>query len=288
MARGPISTLLAGASLFGVFSLTYAQSPCAQCHGEQTKLAASAHSGVECVACHPGHEKHPHSAAAPPACASCHSSVAGDWARSVHGRASRAGNAGAPACDTCHGKAHEAARARAQEFRKAVPDTCGMCHTEIAGQFRSSVHGKAVARGITQAPVCTDCHGEHSIEKPTSQASLVHPSHIRETCANCHGNVRLSRKFGLPADRIVSFDASYHGLATKAGSQTVASCASCHGFHNILASTDPNSTIHPKTCRPPAGIVMQARGHVLRWGRCTSGPAVASLLRCAGCANSTW
>jgi formate dehydrogenase gamma subunit len=56
----------------------------------------------------------------------------------------------------------------------------------------------------------------------------------------------------MAADRLVSFDASFHGLAAKAGSQTVANCASCHGVHNILRSSDPKSTINlnnlPKTC----------------------------------------
>src|SRR5262249_9219336 len=46
--------------------------------------------------------------------------------------------------------------------------------------------------------------------------------------------------------------ASYHGLASKLGSQVVANCASCHGVHNILPSTDPRSTINRanliKTC----------------------------------------
>jgi cytochrome b subunit of formate dehydrogenase len=70
----------------------------------------------------------------------------------------------------------------------------------------------------------------------------------------------LTRKFGLPSDRLVSFDSSYHGLAAKAGSQTVANCASCHGVHNILPSSDPKSTINPRNlpktcgqCHPGAG-----------------------------------
>src|ERR1022692_4616721 len=85
-----------------------------------------------------------------------------------------------------------------------------------------------------------------------NEASPVNSAHIRDTCGSCHGDVRLTRKFGLPSDRLVSFDSSYHGLASKAGSQTVANCASCHGVHNILASSDPKSTINarnlPKTC----------------------------------------
>jgi cytochrome b subunit of formate dehydrogenase len=72
--------------------------------------------------------------------------------------------------------------------------------------------------------------------------------------------VRLARKFGFPADRLVSFDASFHGLAAKSGSLTVANCASCHGVHNILPSSDPRSTVNAKNlaatcgrCHPGAG-----------------------------------
>jgi cytochrome b subunit of formate dehydrogenase len=186
--------------------------------------------------------------------------VAAQHARSAHGRALAAGNAAAPTCSVCHGSAHETKDTKSAEFHKAVPETCGMCHTEIAQQFRDSVHGQAVARGVTAAPVCTNCHGEHSILSPSSEASPVNPRHIRETCAQCHGNVQLSRRFGLSADRIISFDASYHGLAAKSGSQAVANCASCHGVHNILPSSDPRSTVNPKNlpatcghCHPGAG-----------------------------------
>jgi hypothetical protein len=135
-----------------------------------------------------------------------------------------------------------------------------MCHSEVAEQFRASVHGQALAHGVTQAPLCTDCHGEHRILKHTNAASPVNAAHIRDTCGSCHGDVRLTRKFGLPSDRLVSFDSSYHGLAAKAGSQTVANCASCHGVHNILPSSDPKSTINPRNlpktcgqCHPGAG-----------------------------------
>jgi cytochrome b subunit of formate dehydrogenase len=159
-----------------------------------------------------------------------------------------------------------------------------MCHNEVAEQYRASVHGQALARGVTQAPLCTDCHGEHRILKHTNAASPVNAAHIRDTCGSCHGDVRLTRKFGLPSDRLVSFDSSYHGLAAKAGSQTVANCASCHGVHNILASSDPKSTINaknlPKTCgqcHPGAGTrfaisqvhVAEGKGElpVMRWVR---------------------
>src|SRR5262249_20342447 len=125
-------------------------------------------------------------------------------------------------------------------------------HSEVAEQYRSSIHGQALARGVAQAPMCTDCHGEHKIIKPSQEASPVHASHIRETCGSCHGNVRLTRKFGLPSDRIISFDSSLHGLAARVGAQTVANCPSCHGVHNILPASDAKTTINaknlPATC----------------------------------------
>jgi cytochrome b subunit of formate dehydrogenase len=53
---------------------------------------------------------------------------------------------------------------------------------------------------------------------------------------------------------------SYHGLAGKKGSATVANCASCHGAHHILPSSDPKSSVSKKNlvqtcgqCHPGAG-----------------------------------
>jgi hypothetical protein len=56
--------------------------------------------------------------------------------------------------------------------------------------------------------------------------------------------VRLSREFGVAGRRATTYLESYHGLASKLGSQVVANCASCHGVHNILPSSDPRSTIN--------------------------------------------
>ena len=234
---------------------------CAGCHDQAKKLPKSAHAGLACDTCHESHDEYPHKAGVPkPQCANCHAGQAGDYEKGVHGQARKHGDESAPDCGLCHGSAHELVSPASPAFRMAVPDTCGMCHAAVADQYRSSVHGQALAKGITQAPLCTDCHGEHKIIKPSNAASPVNAANIRETCGSCHGDVRLSRKFGMPSDRLVSFDASYHGLAAKQGVQTVANCASCHGVHNILASSDPRSTINPKNlphtcgqCHPGAG-----------------------------------
>ena len=238
------SFILAGANAYAADGPV---ADCSSCHEQAQKLEKSAHAGLPCDTCHESHDQYPHPANIPkPQCASCHAEQAGDYALGVHGLARKNGNEGAPDCAMCHGSAHELLSPQSQAFRTAVPDTCGMCHSEVVDQYRTSVHGQALARGVTQAPICNDCHGEHKILKPGNSASTVNASHIRDTCGSCHGDVRLSSSFGLPSDRVVSFDASYHGLAGKAGSQTVANCSSCHGVHNILPSSDPKSTINPK------------------------------------------
>jgi formate dehydrogenase gamma subunit len=62
----------------------------------------------------------------------------------------------------------------------------------------------------------------------------------------------LTREFGVAGERVSSYKDSYHGLASELGSKVVANCASCHGVHNILPSSDSRSMISvnnlPKTC----------------------------------------
>jgi formate dehydrogenase gamma subunit len=234
---------------------------CATCHEQSKKITGSVHNSLGCASCHDKHETYPHPAGVEkPKCATCHEDVAGEHAKGVHGQELAKGNAAAPDCAMCHGDVHEVLKTTSLDFRTKVPETCGMCHSEVSGKFIKSVHGQALAAGIPEAPLCNDCHGEHGLLRPRDTRSPVNVLHIRETCGNCHGNVRLSRKFGLPSDRMISFDQSFHGLAAKAGAQTVANCASCHGVHNILPSSDNASTIHPtnlgKTCgqcHPGAG-----------------------------------
>src|SRR5215831_10725177 len=104
---------------------------CAECHDQAQKIAKSAHTGLDCTTCHDSHEKYPHPAGvAKPVCANCHTDQAGDYARS----------------------AHELLSPKTQAFRTSVPDTCSMCHTDVVDQYRASVHGKALARGVAEAP----------------------------------------------------------------------------------------------------------------------------------------
>ncbi len=182
---------------------------------------------------------------------------------SIHGRAVARGDEKAASCSECHSShAIQPGRdPRSKVSRQHVPSTCGACHAEIAKTYAASVHGQAMARGVSSAPVCTDCHGEHAILAPSEEGSLVNPVRVSSvTCGHCHGDERLATRFNLPAQNVQGYQDSFHGLAQRSGSKTVANCASCHGVHNILPSSDPRSTVNAGNlahtcgaCHPGAG-----------------------------------
>jgi len=163
---------------------------------------------------------------------------------SVHGAALTAGNAGAATCIDCHGS-HEMKRGIDPEARVSkshIPDTCAKCHGQIASEYDDSIHGLALARGNIEAPVCTDCHGEHNILLHSDPNSPVAAGNVSTmVCSPCHSSVRLTSKYGIASDRFQTFSDSYHGLALRGGSLEAANCTSCHGVHDIKPSSDPAS-----------------------------------------------
>jgi cytochrome b subunit of formate dehydrogenase len=273
---------------------TPAKVDCASCHADEVdKFKMSVHGvaraagnkeAATCVSCHGSpHEivvaSDPNSPVEhrniPKTCGSCHSQKfvmeSGgrsnapffSYEESVHGKATQAGSEKAAVCTDCHGS-HEilnAANAKSSIFKFNVPNTCAKCHDKVKTEFMASIHGQAIAKGVSSAPVCTDCHGIHGIKSHIDPNSSVSAQNLaRTTCAKCHEGVRLSQDFGIAGGRSSSYLASYHGLASRMGSKVVANCASCHGVHNILPSSDPASMINhanlAKTCgqcHPGAG-----------------------------------
>jgi formate dehydrogenase gamma subunit len=177
------------------------------------------------------------------------------YRESVHAKALAQGNVSAAVCTDCH-KSHDilpAADPQSPIAKVNIPVTCSKCHQAESAEFMQSVHGQAVTRGVSRSPACTDCHGIHAITSPIEQATAnVSTAVATDTCAGCHEGVALTREFGVAGERVSSYKDSYHGLASKLGSKVVANCASCHGVHNILPSTDPKSMISannlPQTC----------------------------------------
>jgi formate dehydrogenase gamma subunit len=177
------------------------------------------------------------------------------YRESVHAKALAQGNVSAAVCIDCH-NSHDilpASDARSPITKMNVPATCSKCHKAETAEFMQSVHGQAVTRGVSRSPVCTDCHGIHGITSPVEKATAHASTAVAtDTCAGCHEGVALTREFGVAGERVSSYRDSYHGLASQMGSRVVANCASCHGVHNILPSTDSRSMISasnlPQTC----------------------------------------
>lgn len=274
-----------------------ARPDCAACHGEAAEaLAAGIHGhterGPKCITCHTAHEvRRPHDPASPVSplrvietCARCHAATGKgavtpdslgvfvqQYGQSAHGRAiERAGLSVAANCQSCHGshEVHRAGDPLSPIHRDRIPETCGVCHTGVLATFQQSVHGKAVAAGDSVSPVCTDCHREHDIQPASAKESSVFPTHIAQMCTRCHDDAEIAHKYGMSRDRLVSFRGSYHGVASRFGETKVANCASCHGWHDILPSSDPRSRISQEHlaetcggCHPGAGANF-ARGRV--------------------------
>ena len=192
------------------------------------------------------------------ACLACHEK-AGDIAvrgyrASIHHALVAAGKTEAATCIDCHG-AHSIDHSQDPKSRAHhlnVPAACGHCHKKKKARYLESVHWKAAQQGFREAPVCTDCHGEHAILSEKDPASPVHAGNVTRTCAACHASERLASKFMIKADRVSSFQDSFHGLSMRLGDARVAHCASCHGAHAILPSSDPASRTNAanlgKTC----------------------------------------
>ncbi len=259
-----------------------AKPTCTTCHAdEQAKydtgvhgkaLAAGNGKSATCVKCHGNiHEilpsSDPKSRSAkiniPKMCGECHSQpmpgVSGRpavaYQESVHGKLVASGNDKAAVCSDCH-NAHDAKAAgdpTSSVFKANVPATCAKCHSKEQNDFAQSIHGKMLAQGNTHVPVCTDCHGVHTILRTSDKNSPVNARNQGDVaCAQCHNNVRMTQEFGVPGGRNDSYMASYHGMANAVGSSRTASCSSCHGTHMILPSSDPKSSTNPanlvKTC----------------------------------------
>ncbi len=266
---------------------TVAKVNCGSCHEEeQAALGRSVHGdslrarspdAPGCKDCHGTHEvlpvgdrdSHVSKANQPHTCGRCHADpdvIARNnipmiapvalYEKSIHGRLTLQGSADAAVCSDCHGS-HDIRTAldpQSSIFKGNIPQTCRKCHAEVYTQYSISVHAQALKMGAVDAPVCTDCHGEHDILRPENPEAPTSGFNVAvEVCSPCHESERLARKYGINPARVTSYKNSYHGLALRGGKVRVANCGSCHGVHDILPSSDPRSSIHPQNLQKTCG-----------------------------------
>lgn len=113
-------------------------------------------------------------------------------------------------CGGCHGdvglKNHAATPSDIKSVRQYSierAETCRQCHEDAFKQHEGSLHAARVREGNPLAPVCTGCHGSHSVSPKTAY----------ETCVNCHAAALGAHRKWLP-------NAELH--------HEVVSCAACH------------------------------------------------------------
>jgi len=218
-----------------------------------------------CTDCHGGHDMHEKKDPASrifrlniaTTCAACHVKKNGtglteaskkavsNYFGSIHGLAMvESGLLVSATCADCHG-AHALADPSSPGSpvaRANVPATCGKCHQGVTAVYLDSVHGRELAKGNIDVPVCVDCHQSHQIRSHYDPKSTTYATHVSETCLRCHADQATIRKYEFPGLRAETYAESYHGAASKLGDTAVANCASCHSSHDIR---DPKSSTHP-------------------------------------------
>jgi hypothetical protein len=210
--------------------------------------------------------------AAPTSCVGCHGNadlvgddamvkIAEQYTHDVHAGVGLS-------CQDCHGGNPDPALTedpaaamdpdyRADPFRgaparTAIPAFCGRCHSDPSymkrfkpdarvdqeSEYRTSQHGKLLARGDTKVATCIDCHGVHGILAAADVDSPVYPTKVAETCGHCHADPEHMAGYTLPDGRPLPVDQldrwrrSVHANAMfEREDLTAPTCNDCHGNH---------------------------------------------------------
>jgi Cytochrome c3 len=159
-------------------------------------------------------------------------------------------------CADCHGgdptqEYPDKAMSRSAGFRgkierAQIPEFCARCHadasymrrynpslrTDQLSQYRTSVHGKRLAKGDAKVAVCTDCHSVHDIQPASDARSPVHPLNVAQTCARCHADPDYMKGYSIPTDQFAGYSASvHHDALVVRGDLSAPTCTTCHGNH---------------------------------------------------------
>ena len=267
---------------------------CTICHAEQVEQhKAGIHGQLEakgdpdapkCLDCHTAHDTLGKTDPASPTfprnvpqlCGKCHETggkaevrqhssqqnVLTNYLNSVHGRALTQSSLVVTAtCVSCH-TAHKplpASDPASSVNPLNTPAMCGKCHNGIEETFAKSIHATTAATKGKQLPVCNDCHSAHEIKRTEEDAFR---KEILTTCGRCHEEVTKSY-----------FETQHGKLAHSRDPIKVARCSDCHGAHDVLPPTDPNSHLsrdnivatcqkcHPDANRRFAGYLTHATHH---------------------------
>jgi len=232
----------------------------------QDKFSASVHGEekVNCVDCHTNITDFPHpevivrsprdfSLEMYPTCQQCHTEQYQKVLDSVHQTALASGNNNAAVCTDCHNP-HTQTRMTDKTSHKLLPDArlsipekCARCHSTIYATYKDSVHGTALTQGNPDVPTCTDCHGVHNIQNPTTNTFRNSTPFL---CAKCHTDKSIMDKYHISTSVLNTYVSDFHGTTVKMFEENYPDqptnkpvCTDCHGIHNIMKPDNPESGI---------------------------------------------
>ncbi len=104
-----------------------------------------------------------------------------------------------------------------RDLRISSSETCRRCHFDKYSEILESIHFAQLNQGNLKAPVCTDCHGSHSIQKGRTEKLRS-----AKRCEKCHQVI-----FSI-------YSTSVHGKALlDENNQDVPICVDCHKAHGV-------------------------------------------------------
>ncbi|MBI4690644.1 MAG: cytochrome c3 family protein [Nitrospirae bacterium] len=130
-------------------------------------------------------------------------------------------------CSDCHfgfsSEEHPVRRFKTKrDYSVATSEICRRCHFDKYTRTLEGIHYNLLTQGNLKAPVCTDCHGAHSVYSGRKE-KLANA----KKCEQCHSEI-----YNI-------YSKSVHGGALiSEHNEDVPVCSDCHSAHDI---TDPRT-----------------------------------------------
>lgn len=112
------------------------------------------------------------------------------------------------------------------------PQSCADCHDRAKDPSVPGPPSKLLETSIHAGLDCTDCHQAVSMDKLDPTAAKPHGESVEPVnCGECHGEAAEVYK--------------QHGRLEVGKDPDLPTCSSCHGAHDVLATGDTQSRVHP-------------------------------------------
>jgi cytochrome b subunit of formate dehydrogenase/nitrate/TMAO reductase-like tetraheme cytochrome c subunit len=152
-----------------------------------------------------------------------------DYSMSVHGQGlTSKGLTVSAVCTDCH-TTHLMLKENNGESSvnpANVQKTCGNCHKGIYEQYLKSDHAFRQEDKEKEYPTCVRCHSAHTISEVKQDKFMTE---VTTQCGSCH------------KETAETYMETYHGKAYQLGYFESARCSDCHGAHDILKASNPES-----------------------------------------------